>query len=92
MESWSDLYLSFFSLFSRQVLNQADGTYTMRWVYYGGLAWIGVGITEGGAGWMFPANAVIGRIDENGNPSVLRYSMTTDAEDASGGKQHRMLS
>ena len=68
----------------QQVQNSADGTYSMRLTYTGGQSWIGIGINEEGKSKMSPANAVIGRVEDDGSTSVLHYRMTSDDKDASG--------
>lgn len=68
----------------QQVKNTADGTFTMKWTFSGANSWIGVGINRRGWAEMTPADAVIGRIENDGEASVKLYSMTSDAENASG--------
>jgi hypothetical protein len=56
----------------------------MKFTYTGGSAWIGIGISSQGKTKMTPANAIIGRANGDGSTFVLKYSLTSDAEDASG--------
>jgi hypothetical protein len=66
------------------IMHPVDGTFTMTFTYTGGSAWIGIGINDNGRNKMTPSNAVIGRAFEDGSTSVLKYRMTSDAENASG--------
>lgn len=69
----------------QHVKNDRHGTYTMKWTYTGGYAWIGIGINREGRDKMTPADAVIGRMNDDGmTTSVLHYGLSSDAEDASG--------
>lgn len=72
-------------VFMQQVKDSSTGTFSMKWTYTGDQAWIGVGINSAGRAKMTPATAVIGRVESDGiSTSVQYYSLTSDAEDASG--------
>jgi Eukaryotic cytochrome b561 len=58
-----------------QFVDEASNSFTMRLTYYGGQAWISVGINEDGRAKMSPAMAVIGRAD--GGARVEKYSLPT---------------
>jgi hypothetical protein len=72
-------------LYLEQVKDTVSGTYSMRLTFIGGNSWIGIGINTAGQSKMTPSSAVIGRVEDDGvSTSVMHYSMTSDAEDASG--------
>jgi hypothetical protein len=56
--------------------NTVAGTYTMRFTYTQGNAWVSIGVNHDGSSRMAPSNAVIGRIEyaEDGT-SVLRATV-----------------
>lgn len=72
------------SLLFQQVKDSSAGTYTMKLTYTGGEAWIGIGINTQGRNKMTPANAVIGRVHDDGFESVGYYSLSSESADASG--------
>lgn len=45
------------------VQNKAEGTFSMRLTYTGGLAWVAIGVNAEGGTKMVPATAVIGRME-----------------------------
>jgi hypothetical protein len=62
-----------------QFINEDEGTYTMKLTYYGGQAYIGIGVNnQQGLARMTPAIAAIGRADES-RPRVEKYSLTANS-------------
>jgi len=59
----------------QQFVNSQEGTFTMKLTYYGGQAFIGIGVNDEGLPKMTPSTAVIGRADGE-TPSVQKYRMT----------------
>jgi hypothetical protein len=57
----------------QQYVNYQEGTYSVRVRYTQGYSWIGIGINYYGDAYMVPAYAVIGRMEDDGAPSVGRY-------------------
>ena len=45
------------------VKNVAEGTFSMRLTYTGGIAWVAIGVNQEGSTKMVPSTAVIGRIE-----------------------------
>jgi Eukaryotic cytochrome b561 len=61
-----------------QFVDEASNSFTMRLTYYGGQAWIGVGINEDGVPKMTPAMAVIGRgADGDSPPIIQKYRLSS---------------
>ena len=61
-----------------QFVDEASNSFTMKLTFYGGQAWIGVGINEDGVPKMSPAMAVVGR-GANGDspPSIQKYRLSS---------------
>lgn len=64
-------------------VNRQEGIFTMKITYTGGQSWIGIGINHEGSSKMTPVTSVIGRMLD-GEPSVLKYDLESDAKDGSG--------
>ena len=70
-----------------QFVDEASNSFTMRLTYYGGQAWIGVGINENGRAKMSPAMAVIGRADGGARVDKYRLPSGWDVELADSSLQ-----
>ena len=68
----------------QEVMNDEDGTYTMKLTYTGGRSWIGIGINSNKQSKMSPSRTVIGKIENGGSTSVGYYQMTSDSQNGFG--------
>jgi len=61
-----------------QFVDEASNSFTMKLTFYGGQAWIGVGINEDGVLKMSPAMAVVGRGANGESPSsIQKYRLSS---------------
>jgi Eukaryotic cytochrome b561 len=63
-----------------QYVDEASNTFTMKLTYYGGQAWIGVGINDNGVPAMSPATAVVGRAAEGNSPATVQKYRLSDGQ------------